>query len=253
MCDKSLQRALVTGAASGIGRSAVCALSASGRAVLAVARRGDRLQELAEETGCECVACDVRDLERIAPEIEEFKPDIVVNNAGVGHGLTGVRDIGPQDVRASVETNILAPIQITACALAGMKRRECGHIVNIGSIAGLHTMVSALYGATKSAVHTFSQNLRVELAGTRIRVSEICPGRVRSEFYRAAAGDASALEEMGTTSIRALHPEDVAAAIMFAVDAPAHVNISTIEMLPTEQIVGGVRMAPVEWEDGPAA
>lgn len=253
MRDKTLRRALVTGAASGIGQAAVRALSASDREVLAVARRGDRLRELADETGCACVACDVRDLERIAPAIEEFKPDIVVNNAGVGHGLTGLRDIGPQDVRAAVETNILAPIQITACALVGMKQREYGHIVNIGSIAGLHTMISALYGATKSAVHVFSQNLRMELAGTRIRVSEICPGRVWSEFYRAAAGDAAALEKMGTAAIRALRPEDIAAAIMFAVDAPAHVNISTMEILPTEQIVGGVRMAPVEWKDGAGA
>ena len=253
MRDRALKRALVTGAASGIGRAAVRAMAASGRAVLAVARRGDRLQELADETGCKWIACDVRDLDRISPAVEAFKPDIVVNNAGVGHGLTGLQDVGPQEARAAVETNILAPIQITACALTGMKQRASGHVVNIGSIAGLHTMISALYGATKSAIHIFSQNLRVELAGTGIRVSEICPGRVRTELYHAAAGDVAALATMRTTAIRALQPDDVAAAIMFAVTAPAHVNISTIEMLPTEQIVGGVRMAPVVWKDGAGA
>ena len=78
------------------------------------------------------------------PAIDESGPDIVVINAGVGHGLSGLQDIGPQETRAAVETDILAPIQITACALAGMKKRECGHFVNTGSIAGLHTLISAL-------------------------------------------------------------------------------------------------------------
>ena len=243
-----LKHALVTGAASGIGAASVRALADSGRRTLALSRRGERLKQLAVETGCEWIECDVRDMGRIDGVIEEFQPDILVNNAGVGHGMTGLSDIGPGDIRESIAVNVEAPVQITARALPGMRGRRKGHIVNVGSIAGLHTVMSSLYGATKSAVHQFSQNLRVELAGTGIRVTEICPGRVQSEFYQTASGDAELMAELAKTEIRALQPEDVASAIMFAIEAPAHVNVSTIEILPTEQIVGGMRMVPAAQE-----
>ena len=222
------------------------AITGTGRTTLALARRSERLKSLADETGCDWISCDVRDCQRVLEVVRKFKPDIVVNNAGVGHGIAGLLDMTPGDILASIETNVQAPIQITACAVRGMKRRKRGHIVNIGSIAGLHTLISSLYGATKSAMHRFSQNLRVELAGTGIRVTEICPGRVESEFYGAASGNSERLAMMVDTEVRALQPEDIAKAILFAVDAPMHVNVSTIEILPTEQIVGGVRMTPLD-------
>ena len=137
-----------------------------------------------------------------------------------------------EDIRASLETNVQAPIQITACAVRGMKRRNLGHVVNIGSIAGLHTMISSLYGATKSAIHQF-----------------ICPGRVETEFYGVASGNPEGLAKMADTEIRSLQPEDIARTILFALDAPMRVNVSTIEILPVEQVVGGVRMAPCSWEN----
>ena len=240
------ERALVTGASSGIGAAAVRAIAGSGRTTLAIARRSDRLRSLADETGCEWISCSVRDTRRVLDAVGEFNPDIVVNNAGVGHGIAGLSDMSPGDICASIETNVLAPIQITAQAVRGMKRRNRGHVVNIGSIAGLHTMISSLYGATKSAMHRFSQNLRVELAGTSIRVTEICPGRVASEFYEAASGNSERLAGLVDTEISALQPVDIARAILFALDAPIHVNVSTIEILPVEQAVGGVRMTPLD-------
>ena len=240
-----LETALVTGATSGIGAATVRSLAASGRTVLAIGRREDRLEALADETGCRWMAADVRDTEILAPEIDGFAPDIVVNNAGVGHGITGLDDVDPDTIHEAVDINVLAPIQITALALAGMRRRGRGHIVNVGSIAGLHTLGSALYGATKSAVHRFSQNLRSELRGTGIRVSEICPGRVTSEFYGVASGDDATLAAMGDSGIRELTPGDIADAILFVVDAPDHVNVAMIELLPTEQAIGGVDHTPV--------
>ncbi len=249
MGERQLKRALVTGATSGIGAATVRAIAGTGRTTLALARRSERLRNLADETGCDWITCDVRDCQHVLEVVGEFEPDIVVNNAGVGHGIAGLSDMTQEDIRASLETNVQAPIQITACAVRGMKRRNLGHVVNIGSIAGLHTMISSLYGATKSAIHQFSQNLRVELAGTGIRVTEICPGRVETEFYGVASGNPEGLAKMADTEIRSLQPEDIARTILFALDAPMRVNVSTIEILPVEQVVGGVRMAPCSWEN----
>ena len=238
----TLQRAVVTGATSGIGAATVRALVTSGREVLAVGRRADRLRTL-DQPGVATIAADVRDLATITPALLEFAPDILVNNAGVGHGIDGLEGLDPAAAAEAVEINVTAPAQLTAVVLPGMRARGRGHIVNIGSIAGLHNIVSALYGATKAAVHLFSQNLRVELSGSGIRVSEICPGRVATEFYQASHGDRTRLDAMSVSGIRELAPEDVAAAILYAVDAPEHVNVATVEILPTDQAVGGVKLA----------
>lgn len=239
-----LQRALVTGATSGIGAATVRALATSGRQVLAVARREDKLADISTETGAEVLVADVRDHLVLGPAIARFAPDIVVNNAGVGHGITGIEGITDEQIQEAFEINVVAPARIASAAIPGMKARGRGHIVNIGSIAGLHTLNSAIYGGAKSAVHRFSQNLRFELSGSGLRVTEICPGRVASEFYQAAKGDRSKLDAMYALGIEELQPDDVAAAILFAIDAPAHVNVATIEILPTEQAVGGVRSEP---------
>ena len=236
-----LQRAIVTGATSGIGAATVKALATSGYDVLAVARRADRLAKLAEDFNIQTLAADVRDITTLTASIKDFKPDILVNNAGVGHGIDGLPQLAPELMQEAVDINVTAPIQLTAAVIPGMKERGRGHIVNIGSIAGLHTLVSSLYGATKSAVHIFSQNLRVELLGSGLRVSEICPGRVTSEFYQSAQGDRDRLDAMNKSGIKELTPEDIAAAVVYAVSAPAHVNVATIELLPTDQAVGGVK------------
>ena len=185
-----LRKVLVTGASSGIGAALVRALTEGGRDVLAVARRHDVLADLSAETGCQTLGADVRQTDVLQAAIDAFEPDVLVNNAGVGHGITGISDVKPEEIREALEINMIAPAQITALALEGMKRRGCGHIVNIGSVAGLHTIASAVYSSGKAAIHRFSQNLRVELLGTGLRVTEICPGRVSTEFYDAASGDA---------------------------------------------------------------
>lgn len=237
----NLKRALVTGATSGIGAASVHALAKSGRTVLAVARRPDRLEDLADRTGANILASDVRDIDTLTQAIDRFEPDVLVNNAGVGHGITGMEGLDAALVQEAFDINVTAPTQLIAAALPGMRARGRGHIINIGSIAGLHTLVSAIYGGAKSAIHRLSQNLRFELSGSGLRVTEICPGRVTSEFYAAAEGDKAKLAAMGQTGITELQPEDIAAAILYAIEAPAHVNVATIELLPTEQAVGGVK------------
>ncbi len=243
--DGPLRNALVTGATSGIGAAIVHSLCREGVNVLAVARRADRLAELATDTGCKRIAADVRDFDLLAQQIETFEPDILVNNAGVGHGISGLAGLSPSAIQEAFDINAVAPIQIAAVAAEAMRQRTRGHIVNIGSIAGLHTLISALYGGSKAAIHRFSQNLRSELKGTGIRVTEICPGRVASGFYDAAQGDEDRLAAMKQSGIQDLQPEDIADCVLFALKAPSHVNVAMIEVLPTEQSVGGVAATPI--------
>lgn len=235
-----MSRILVTGATAGIGRAIACRLAADGHEVTAVGRRDDRLRALAAGTGCRIAAADVTDLARMKEIVAEVRPEVLVNNAGIGLGISGLDRIDVADVDRAIRTNITSVIQLTHLALPGMRAAGAGHVVNMGSIAGLHSMISALYGAGKAAIHLFSQNLRQELLGTGIRVTEICPGRVTSEFYDDMTGNIEATD-MGAPPIRGLDPEDVADAVAYALSAPAHVNISTIELLPTGQAVGGVR------------
>ena len=237
-----MKRAIVTGATSGIGAATVRALRGAGYEVLAVARRPDRLDDLAQETGAQILAADVRNIATIRAAVDGFAPDVLINNAGVGHGIDGFAEAGDALIQEAVDVNVTSLLQLTGAVLPTMIENRAGHIVNIGSIAGLHTVASALYGATKAAVHIFSQNLRNELVGTGIRVTEICPGRVATEFYAAAKGDRERLDKMGDTGIRELDPDDIAAAILYAIGTPAHVNVATIELLPTDQAVGGIKI-----------
>ena len=237
-----MSRIAVTGATSGIGRAIVRGARRAGHEVLAIGRRADRLAELAGDTGCETLAADVRDLGTLAAAMDDFRPDVLVNNAGVAHGITGLADVTASDIQDATDINIAAPIALTAEVLPGMTRRGRGHIVNIGSIAGIHTVNSALYGATKAAIHIFSQNLRSELSGTGLRVTEICPGRTESEIFDAAKGAGEKLEAFRSPGIRVLTPEDIAEAVLWAIGTPAHVNVAMIEILPTDQAIGGVSM-----------
>ena len=237
-----LKKVVVTGATSGIGLALVEALLASDRQILAIGRNQDVLARLSTNGVVQTLQADVRELETILPEIEAFCPDVLINNAGIGHGIDGLDGISDSRIQEAMDVNVSAPIKITAAVVTGMKKRSKGHIINIGSIAGLHTLYSALYGATKSAIHLFSQNLRAELSGTSIRVTEICPGRVSTGFFQAADGDKERLQALGQSGINELMPEDIARTVLFALDSPAHMNISTIEVLPTDQAVGGMKM-----------
>jgi len=235
--------ALVTGASSGIGAAVVTALSARGLTVFAAARRQDRLEALAGETGCTPLVVDLRDTKALYDALGELEVDILINNAGLGRGFEALFEVRPEDIDTTLGTNVLAAVHVVRAVAPGMVTRKCGHIVNIGSIAGLYPIKSSIYGASKGAIHLLSQNLRVELQGSGVRVTEICPGRVETEFFQVAVGEAAAKEAYSGFEI--MLPQDIAEAIVYALDTPWRVNVSTIEMTPAEQYPGGVNIVPV--------
>ncbi len=244
MALEDYRTALVTGASSGIGAAAVSALTARGIAVHAVARRRDRLEALAADTGCTALVLDLRDTDALYARLGGLEIDILINNAGLGRGFEALFTVAPEDIDVTLQTNVLAAVHVVRAMLPGMVERKRGHIVNVGSIAGLYPIKSSLYGASKGAIHLLSQNLRVELQGSGVRVTEICPGRVETEFFQIAVGEEAAKEAYAGFEI--LVPEDVAHAILYALDVPWRVNVGTIELTPTEQYAGGVTIAPVE-------
>ncbi len=237
--------ALVTGASSGIGAATVRLLSASGWAVTAVARREDRLRRLASETGCRPVVLDVTDRAGVAGVGHTAPFDLVVNNAGLGRAMGAIWEATDDDIDRTIDTNVTAVINVVRAVVPGMIDRGRGHIVNMSSVLALYPGPAALYGATKGAVHLLSQDLRHELRGTGIRVTEICPGRVSTEFYDVALDDPEAAAQAKATGIEEVQPDDVAHAVLYAVSAPWRVNVSTIEISPTEQTYGGAQFSPV--------
>ena len=237
--------ALVTGASSGIGAAVVRSLAARGLTVHAMARRQQRLDALAEETGCITHVLDVRDTSRTFEVISGLDVDIVVNNAGLGRGFGKLHEARLEDIDTTIDTNVRAAIHVLRASLPGMLSRNRGHVVNMSSVAGLYPMASPVYGASKSAVHRLSQNLRLELAGSRVRLTEICPGRVSTEFFDAAIDDPDRRASVKETGINELTAEDISDAVVYALDAPWRVNVSLIELQPTEQVFGGMNLAPV--------
>ena len=244
----ALASALVTGASSGIGAAVVRGLRGAGFEVWAMARRAERLDALAGETGCTPIVADVRDTAAMQEALAGLAPDVLVNNAGLGTGITGLATASAEDVARTIDTNVKALLQLTRIVLPGMIERGRGHIVNLGSVAGLYPIASAIYGGSKGAVHLSSQNLRIELRGTGIRVTEISPGRVTTEFFDVAVPE-PVPHVPKAPPIRAMDPGDIAAAILYAVRAPAHVNVSMIELQPTEQWFGGASFDKVDWRD----
>jgi NADP-dependent 3-hydroxy acid dehydrogenase YdfG len=245
MAVSDYRTALVTGASSGIGEAAVRALAGRGLRVTAAARRADRLAALARATGCETLVLDVRDRDALHAALDGREIDVLVNNAGVGRGMTGLAETDADDIATALDTNVGGVLHALRALLPGMVARKCGHVVNIGSIAGMYPISSALYGASKGAVRLLSQNLRLELLGTGVRVTEICPGRVQTEFFEQAFGDGEVVRAK-TSGFALLQPSDIADALMFALDAPWHVNVATIELLPTEQAPGGINVRSME-------
>lgn len=238
--------ALVTGASSGIGEATVVALRQRGVVVHAAARRVDRLEDLAERTGCIVHELDVRDREAVARIGETIPVDILINNAGLGRALGSLWTADIDDIELTIDTNVTSAIHMVRAVLPGMIDRGRGHIVNMSSVLALYPAPAALYGATKGAIHKLSRDLRQELQGTGIRVSEINPGRVTTEFYNVAIDDEEQLAKATDTRIEEVTPADVAASIVHVVDAPWRVNISQLEIVPTEQTYGGSQFVPFE-------
>jgi NADP-dependent 3-hydroxy acid dehydrogenase YdfG len=222
------------------------ALAGDGFEVHALARRADRLAALAEATGCTPHVVDVNDRAAMESVIGDLGADVLVNNAGLGRAMDSLVEATVDDIEQTVATNVTAVLHATRLALPAMIERRSGHVVNVGSMAGLYPLSAALYGATKGAVHRLSTNLRLELRGTGVRVTEICPGRVTSEFYEVAIDDPERRARARDTGIDEISAADVADVIRYAVAAPARMNINRIEVQPTEQTYGGSQFVATE-------
>ena len=228
--------ALVTGASSGIGAATVRALAAAGFHTVSAARRLERCRELADEVGGDALELDVTNpasagaLAEALPEV-----DVVVHSAGGALGLEPVAEADEDKWREMFETNVLGVERVTKALLPALERGG-GHIVVIGSVAGVEVYPGgAGYTAAKHAVNALTRTLRLELLGKQIRVTEIAPGLVETEFSLVRfEGDEEKADKV-YEGIEPLTAEDVAETIAFAVTRPPHVNIDYLAVKPTAQ------------------
>lgn len=240
MTFSDYKTALVTGASAGIGSVVVERLAKQGLEVHAVARDAERLADLSRRTGCVPHALDITDTAALTDMVRGLDVDVLVNNAGVSR--TGnILTADEFAIDEQVAVNLRAVLHLVRLIMPGMVERDRGHIVNISSIAAVYNFGgNTIYHATKAAVHTLSRQLRVDGYGRRVRVTEICPGRVETEIFGRLLGDMEQAQREFYDGYESLKPEDIADAIEFALDAPRHVNIGHIEILPTFQVPGGL-------------
>lgn len=241
------QIVLITGASSGIG--AACArVFAEGRTKLILAaRRLDKLKELANDLEDEFASeihlleMDVCDRSQVESTLRSLPKawtnvDILVNNAGLSRGLSKLHEGDVQDWEEMIDTNIKGLLYVTRTLVPGMLERGQGHVINIGSIAGHQTYPNGnVYCATKAAVRVLSEGLKMDLLGTPVRVSSVDPGLVETEFSLVRfRGDAERAQTV-YQGVTPLTPEDVADVVFFCATRPAHINISEVLMVPTDQ------------------
>lgn len=234
---------LVTGASSGIGLSTARRFTKEGYLVIAAARRTEPLDQLAKEfpEKVRPIQLDVRNRDQIAKQIAGLPDpwsniDLLVNNAGLGRGLDKLQQGKPDDWDEMIDTNIKGLLNVTRAVVPGMIERGCGHIINIGSIAG-HEVYPAgnVYCATKHAVDALTKGLRFDLVDTPLRVSTVDPGLVETEFSQVRfRGDTDRAKKV-YQGFTPLHPDDIADAVYWIATRPAHVQIAEIIILPTAQ------------------
>jgi len=232
------KRALVTGASAGIGRATALLLAHYEVEVMALARRQDRLEDLRKESAkIHPVVCDIRGpLKTLENEIATKDVHILINNAGLAKGRSPVQDLNEADWQIMIETNVLSLLRVTKLVMPQMLKRGVGDIVNIGSIAGLQAYGGgSVYCGTKYAVHAFSEAWRQDLMGTDIRVSEICPGMVETEFSLVRFNHDESKAKKVYEGVRVLQSEDIARSILWALSQPKHVTLQNTIIMPTDQ------------------
>jgi 3-hydroxy acid dehydrogenase/malonic semialdehyde reductase len=243
---------LVTGASSGFGAAIARRFAADGNQVIAVGRRQERLDALAAQLGKERVhtlTLDVRDRAAVTAALACLPAsfaqiNVLVNNAGLALGLEPAHQADLDAWDEMVDTNVKGLMYMTRAVLPQMVARNQGHVVNIGSIAGSYPYPGGnVYGASKAFVRQFSLNLRADLFGSKVRVTDIEPGLVGGTEFSAVRfhGDAQRASKMyeGTDP---LTPEDVAEAVHWVTSVPPRVNINTLEMMPVSQTFAALRV-----------
>jgi NADP-dependent 3-hydroxy acid dehydrogenase YdfG len=229
--------ALVTGASSGIGAATVRALAAAGFEVVGAARRLERVEVIARQVGGRALRLDVTDPNSVA-EVAEALPEVsvLVNNAGGALGLEPVVEADEANWRGMYESNVMGVMRMTKALLPKLERSNDGHIVVIGSVAGVEVYPGGGgYTAAKHAAHAVAMTLRLELLGKPIRVTEVAPGMVETEFSLVRFESDEAKAEKVYEGITPLTAEDVADAITYVVTRPPHVDVDYVSIKPTDQ------------------
>jgi 3-hydroxy acid dehydrogenase/malonic semialdehyde reductase len=238
----------VTGASAGFGAAIAWRFAKEGHRIVATGRRRERLEVLADELGPDKIlplVFDVRDRHSVERAFQELPAsfaeiDVLVNNAGLALGLEPAQKANLDEWEAMVDTNVKGLMYVTRAALPGMVARDRGLIVNLGSTAARYPYPGGnVYGATKAFVHQFSLNLRADLFGTRVRVTDIQPGLVGGTEFSTVRfhGDVDRAGKL-YEGADALTPEDIAEAIYWVATLPPRVNINAVEMMPVTQAFG---------------
>ena len=234
---------LITGATSGFGAACARKFAHEGWQLILTGRRMERLEALRQELGesvRSIIELDVRDREAVSRSFEGLNDiDLLLNNAGLALGLEPAWEVDLDDWETMVDTNIKGVMFSTRAVLPGMVARNRGHIINIGSTAGSWPYPGGnVYGATKAFVQQFSRNLRADLLGTRVRVTNLAPGMAESEFSNVRfKGDAAAADNVYRDT-EPLRPEDIADIVFYTATLPEHVNLNAIEVMSINQSWG---------------
>jgi 3-hydroxy acid dehydrogenase/malonic semialdehyde reductase len=237
----------ITGASSGIGAACAEAFARHGAALLLLARRKDRLEELARTlsttSGVRVATAelDVRKPAEVEACFHGLAPDwksidVLVNNAGLSRGLHKLHEGRLDDWEEMIDTNIKGLLYVTRAVLPRMVQRNSGHVINIGSIAGHQTYPGGnVYSATKFAVTGLSRSLKMDLLGTAVRVSSVDPGLVETEFSRVRYRGDLERAAKAYEGLTPLTPADVADVVVFCATRPPHVNIGEVILTPVDQ------------------
>ena len=236
---------VITGASSGFGRAAAKRFASEGYRLVLMARRLERLTDLAsmleKDAPCHVVELDVRDSKAVSEAFltlpEPFhQPDILINNAGLALGLSGADAVDLDDWETMVDTNIKGLMYCTRACLPIMVEQGRGHVINMGSVAANWPYPGGnVYGGTKAFVQQFTRNLRTDLLGKGVRATVIEPGMCETEFsvvrFSGDESKAAAVYE----GMKPLSADDIADVMVWVALRPAHVNINQIELMPVEQ------------------
>lgn len=237
---------LITGASSGIGQACARLCAAQGAQLILCARRVERLEELAKELtqnyGKEhyVLPLDVSNHEQVTQQLGSLSDpwksiDVLVNNAGLALDTLPLQEGIEAHWSTMIDTNIKGLLYVSRVVMPGMLERGCGHIVNIGSIAGHETYTNGnVYSATKHAVHALSKSMRLDMFGTPVRVSEIAPGAVETEFSEVRWKDKQRAKDF-YKDFHPLSAEDIADAIVYCITRPAHMDVELMIIMPTVQ------------------
>ena len=243
--------ALITGASSGIGEACARKFAEGGYDLILTARRAEKLAELkaeleAEGTKVKTLTFDVRDAEAAETAVDSLEPewrkiDVLINNAGLALGLDKEYEGDPDDWNTMIDTNIKGLLTMTRLIVPGMVERNEGHVINIGSVAGDAAYAKGnVYCATKAAVKTITDGLRIDLAETAVRVTNLKPGVVETNFSNVRFHGDNQRADNVYKGITPLTGADIADVAFYAAAAPKHVQIAEVLILATHQASGSV-------------